>query len=103
MRRITVSEFRSNCSSVFKSVAQTREPILVTRKGKPLVEIRPVPIGAAEEERRRAEREARDLEILNRYADELNAQAIDGLEYQADETDQPVRNTTKNKNRRRQR
>ena|SRR5579863_1746838 len=88
MRRITLSEFRSNYSSVFRSVEQTRRPILVTRLGKPMVEIRPVSIGAAEEERRRTEREARDLEILNRYADEWNAQAEDGLEYQADIFDQ---------------
>src|SRR5215469_2441207 len=89
MKRITLSEFQSNYSSVFKSVARTRCSILVTRDGKPLVVIRPVPISAAEEERRRAERDARDLEILNRYADELNAEAEDSLEYQADVFDQP--------------
>ena len=84
MRKISVSEFRTNCSAVFRSVAQTRTPVLITRDGNPLVVIRPVPIGAAEEERRRAELEARDLEILNHYADELNAQALEGLEHQAE-------------------
>ena len=97
MKRITVSEFRSNCSSVIKSVAQTRRPILVTRDGNPLVVIRPVPISAAEEERRRAERDASDLEILNRYSDELNKDALDGLEDQADIFPQPARKVAKRK------
>jgi len=36
-------------------------------------------------ERAKAERRARDLAILNRYADELNRDAEDGLEDQAPE------------------
>lgn len=36
-------------------------------------------------ERMKAERRARDLAILNRYADELNRDAEDGLEDQAPE------------------
>ena len=32
----------------------------------------------------RRQRNVRDLEILNRYADELNAEAMDTLEYQAE-------------------
>lgn len=36
-------------------------------------------------ERLKAERRARDLAILNRYADELNRDAEDGLEDQAPE------------------
>lgn len=34
--------------------------------------------------RRRRTREERDLEILNRQADELNREALDVLEFQAD-------------------
>jgi len=51
--------------------------------GKSLAEIHPVPVNAAEEERLRAERDARDLEIINRNAAQLNADAEDGLCYQA--------------------
>ena len=38
-------------------------------------------------ERIRAERGARDLAILNKFADELNVDALDGLEDQAPEED----------------
>ena len=38
-------------------------------------------------DRTKAERRARDLAILNRYADELNRDAEDGLEDQAPELD----------------
>jgi hypothetical protein len=34
-------------------------------------------------ERARARREARDLAIINRNAEQLNRDALDGLEYQA--------------------
>ncbi len=34
-------------------------------------------------ERKKAQRDARDLELINRHADELNRDAIEGLEYQA--------------------
>jgi metal-responsive CopG/Arc/MetJ family transcriptional regulator len=34
-------------------------------------------------QRARAERDARDLEIINRNAKQLNRDAVDGLEYQA--------------------
>jgi metal-responsive CopG/Arc/MetJ family transcriptional regulator len=34
-------------------------------------------------QRARAQRDARDLEIINRNAERLNREALDGLEYQA--------------------
>ena len=34
-------------------------------------------------ERKKAQREARDLELINRHADELNRDALEGLEDQA--------------------
>jgi metal-responsive CopG/Arc/MetJ family transcriptional regulator len=34
-------------------------------------------------ERNRAQRDARDLELINRYAEELNRDALETLEYQA--------------------
>jgi metal-responsive CopG/Arc/MetJ family transcriptional regulator len=39
--------------------------------------------------RARAERDARDLEIINRNAERLNRDAEDGLEYQAPLGDRP--------------
>jgi metal-responsive CopG/Arc/MetJ family transcriptional regulator len=36
-------------------------------------------------DRARAQRDARDIEIINRHADELNAEAEDVLRYQAPE------------------
>ena len=84
MKSIPLAEFRANCSSILKSVARYRQPILVTRLGEPVVVIRPVPISVAEEQRRRGERDARELELINRYADRWNAEAEDGLRYQAD-------------------
>jgi len=38
-------------------------------------------------ERKKADRRARDMAILNRYADELNRDAEDGLDEQAPEQD----------------
>jgi metal-responsive CopG/Arc/MetJ family transcriptional regulator len=38
-------------------------------------------------ERKKAQRRARDIAILNRYADELNRNAEDGLDEQAPEED----------------
>ena len=34
-------------------------------------------------ERKKAQRDARDLELINRHADELNRDALEALEYQA--------------------
>lgn len=84
MRTIPLSECRANLSSLLHLVARTRQAIRVSRRGCPLVEIRPIPISAANKERLCAESEALDLEILNRFADEMNKDALDGLEDQAD-------------------
>jgi hypothetical protein len=35
------------------------------------------------------------MELINRFADELNKQAMDGLEYQADESWQEAQRTPK--------
>jgi hypothetical protein len=40
-------------------------------------------------EQARAEREARDLDIINRNAEQLNREALDALEYQAPLCDSP--------------
>lgn len=41
MDTITISTFKATCLEVMKRVQRTREPVLVTRFGKPVVEIVP--------------------------------------------------------------
>lgn len=41
MKEIGISEFRVKCSAILEQVRKTRQPIRVTRHGKPLVEIMP--------------------------------------------------------------
>jgi prevent-host-death family protein len=79
MLTVPLSEFSRKCSSLLKLVNKTQESIQVTQYGRPLAQITPPGPSAAE----RAARHARDVEILNRFADELNAQALDALEDQA--------------------
>jgi prevent-host-death family protein len=79
MKTIPLSEFSRKCSTLLKLVNKTHESIQVTQFGRPLAEITPPGPSAAE----RAARRARDVEILNRFADELNAQALSELEDQA--------------------
>ena len=39
MKSVAVSEFKSHCLSLLEDVARTGEPILVTKRGKPLARI----------------------------------------------------------------
>jgi prevent-host-death family protein len=41
MKSVAVSEFKSHCLSLLEDVARTGEPILVTKRGKPLARITP--------------------------------------------------------------
>ena len=41
MKEIGISEFRVKCSAILKQVRKTRQPIRVTRFGKPFVEVVP--------------------------------------------------------------
>jgi prevent-host-death family protein len=41
MKSVAVSEFKAHCLSLFDEVARTGEPILVTKRGKPLARITP--------------------------------------------------------------
>lgn len=43
MEQISISKFKVNCLAVLERVRQTREPILVTRHGVPVAEIKPPP------------------------------------------------------------
>lgn len=58
---------------------------------------------AVEKERLRAERDARDIELINRFADQWNADAQDGLEDQADIFDHAIHPRVKKKSRKQQR
>lgn len=47
MVEIQISKFKATCLSVLDRVAKTGEPVLVTRLGKPLARILPLPPGPA--------------------------------------------------------
>jgi prevent-host-death family protein len=96
MKEIAFSKFRANVFAVLRAVEQTREAILITRSGKPLAEIRSVPISAAQRERLHAEPGGRDLKLINR-----DAEALDGLEHQAAKPSRPARRAKKKKSRKR--
>ncbi len=41
MKTMPVSEFKANCSAALKGVHRSREPMIVTLRGKPIVTIQP--------------------------------------------------------------
>ena len=84
MKTISLTEFRRNCSALLRQVEAKNQRVQITRFGRPLAEIRAPGLSAEE----RAARDAHDLELINRFADELNADAEDGLEDQADMFDE---------------
>lgn len=43
MRKLKISEFKTHCIRILKSVATSREPIVITHRGKPLVQVDPLP------------------------------------------------------------
>jgi prevent-host-death family protein len=53
MREIGVRELKANLSSVLHRVDEEREPVRVTRRGRPVVDIVPVTSSRSVEERRR--------------------------------------------------
>ena len=42
MKTVPVTEFKANCPRLMDEVSQTGEPLFVTKRGKPFVEIHPV-------------------------------------------------------------
>jgi prevent-host-death family protein len=42
MKTMLVSKFKAQCIAVLKEVQRTREPMLITLRGKPLVTVQPV-------------------------------------------------------------
>ena len=43
MQEIAVSKFKINCLSVIEQVRKTRKPVSITRYGKPVAQLDPVP------------------------------------------------------------
>ena len=41
MKSVAVSEFKAHCLSLLEDVARTGEPLLVTKRGKPLARVSP--------------------------------------------------------------
>jgi prevent-host-death family protein len=41
MKTMAISEFKAHCLQVFGRVARTKETVIVTKRGKPLVEVVP--------------------------------------------------------------
>ena len=46
MRRVPVGEFKSRCLTIMEDVRKTREPVLITKRGRPVAKL--VPAGKAE-------------------------------------------------------
>ena len=42
MKTIVISEFKAKCIAILKEAQRTREPVIVTRRGKPLARIEPI-------------------------------------------------------------
>jgi PHD/YefM family antitoxin component YafN of YafNO toxin-antitoxin module len=56
MKEIIFSQFRVKCSATLKHVRKTRQPIRVTRFGKPLAEIAPLPPAENEAEAKKLQK-----------------------------------------------
>ena len=50
MRTMTISKFKATCLAVLERVRKTGEPLLVTKRGVPIVQVLPAPPPAAKEE-----------------------------------------------------
>jgi hypothetical protein len=76
----------------------------ITRFGQPLAEIHPCSLKSLNSDLARAQRDACDIEIINRNADCLNAEAEDALGYQApwgpDDPEEKSRSARKKSRRR---
>jgi len=46
MEQIAVSQFKATCLAVLERVRKTRQPVLVTRFGKPVAQVAPPPVPA---------------------------------------------------------
>jgi prevent-host-death family protein len=44
MEQIAISKFKANCLAVLEQVRKTRQPVLVTRFGRPVAQVAPPPV-----------------------------------------------------------
>jgi prevent-host-death family protein len=44
MKKVAISEFKARCLSLLDEVQKTKNPILVTRFGKPIAQVAPPPV-----------------------------------------------------------
>ena len=42
MKQMTTGEFRAHCLAVLNEVASTREPVVITKRGKPVAKVVPL-------------------------------------------------------------
>ncbi|HET9199729.1 MAG TPA: type II toxin-antitoxin system Phd/YefM family antitoxin [Dehalococcoidia bacterium] len=68
MKTVPAGEFKAKCLRLMEEVSQTGEPLLVTKRGKPLVKVGPGDDAA--------ERHRRNLEIEDRILKELGSQLV---------------------------
>ncbi len=47
MRDIAAGEFKAKCLHILDEVSRTREPVTVTKRGKPVARVVPVPAGSS--------------------------------------------------------
>lgn len=43
MQEVLISELKAKCLGILKRVQMTREPVVITRRGKPVARIEPIP------------------------------------------------------------
>jgi prevent-host-death family protein len=48
MKRVLISEFKAKCIAVLREAQRTGEPVLITRRGRPIARIEPVAEGQPE-------------------------------------------------------
>lgn len=44
MKTLKISDFKAKCIRVLKTVSRTREPVLITHRGKPIAKVEPVQV-----------------------------------------------------------
>lgn len=47
MKRMVISEFKAKCIAVLREAQRTGEPVVITRRGRPIARIEPIVEGAA--------------------------------------------------------
>ncbi len=77
MKTIAISEFKATCLALLENVRTSGEPILVTKRGKPIAEVSPPSRGAGKRRRLGA------MAGTGRVAGDLVAPALDPTAWEA--------------------